>query len=169
MPLTVRTAQPRDLPLLPEIESSSDTVFATVGIEFTPGPTVIEQMGEDNRILVLGDPPLGFAALAQVDGRSHLEQISVHGSLIGQGFGRLLLQAAIDEAAGDLTLITFRDVPWNGPWYARFGFTELPEQRWGRQLRAHWQDEIDARLHDLGPRLVMHRQRDRNSPRPARS
>jgi GNAT superfamily N-acetyltransferase len=128
VPLAVRAAQPRDLPLLPEIGSSSDTVFVTVGIVFTPGPTVIEQ-------------------------------ISVHASLIGQGLGRLLLQAAVDEAAGDLILITFRDVPWNGPWYARFGFTELPEQQWGPQLRAHWQAEIDARLHDLGPRLVMYRRR----------
>ena len=55
-----------------------------------------------------------------------------------------------------LTLITYRDVPWNGPWYLRHGFVELPESAWGPQLRAHWQAEVEAGLHDLGPRLVMH-------------
>ena len=36
------------------------------------------------------------------------------------------------------------------------GFVELPEAAWGPQLREHWQDEADAGLHDLGPRVVMH-------------
>jgi hypothetical protein len=47
-------------------------------------------------------------------------------------------------------------VPWNGPWYLRHGFAELPEAAWGPQLREHWQAEVDAELHDLGPRVVMH-------------
>jgi hypothetical protein len=47
-------------------------------------------------------------------------------------------------------------VPWNGPWYLRHGFAELPRSAWGPQLRRHWQAEIDAGLHDLGPRLVLH-------------
>jgi hypothetical protein len=54
-----------------------------------------------------------------------------------------------------MTLVTFRDVPWNGPWYGKHGFTELAADRWGPQLRAEWQAEIDAGLHELGPRLVM--------------
>jgi GNAT superfamily N-acetyltransferase len=160
MPLTVRSAQPRDLPLLPGIESSGETIFAAAGIVFRPGPTVIEQMKDDAQILVLGDPPIGFAALSRLDGRHYLEQISVHASRTGQGFGRVLLQAVIDEAAGDLTLITFRDIPWNGPWYATFGFTELPGHQWGPRLRARWQAEIDFGLHELGPRLIMHRRQD---------
>jgi hypothetical protein len=35
------------------------------------------------------------------------------------------------------------------------GFTELPAAQWGPQLRAEWEAEIDAGLHELGPRLVM--------------
>jgi hypothetical protein len=55
-----------------------------------------------------------------------------------------------------LTLLTFRDVPWNGPWYLRHGFVELPASAWGSQLRNHGQAEIEAGLHELGPRVAMH-------------
>ena len=69
--------------------------------------------------------------------------------------GRLLADVVRRYGPG-LTLLTFRDVPWNGPWYLRHGFAELPEAAWGPQLREHWQAEVDAELHDLGPRVVMH-------------
>ena len=78
MNATVRVAETRDLPLLPPIEASGDALFGERGIVFQPGPTVIEQMGDDIRILVLGDPPIGFAEISDIDGRPYLEQISVH-------------------------------------------------------------------------------------------
>jgi GNAT superfamily N-acetyltransferase len=106
-------------------------------------------------VLVAGDPPVGFAAITVMDRRPHLEQISVRADLGRQGTGTLLLRAAIRKAGARLTLITYQDVPWNGPWYARHGFGELPEAEWGPELRAHWQAEIDAGIHELGPRLVM--------------
>ena len=55
-----------------------------------------------------------------------------------------------------LRLLAFRDVPWNGPWYRRQGFAEMPGSEWGPEVRRHWQAEIDAGLHALGPRLVMY-------------
>lgn len=46
----------------------------------------------------------------------------------GQGIGRALLTTAADWArAGGLqalSLTTFRNVPWNAPFYASFGFRE---------------------------------------------
>ena len=158
MAFTVRVAEPRDLPLLPAIESSADGLFGPLGISFPPGPTVIEEVDADtSEILVLGDPPVGFAAVITQDGHPHLEQIALHSSHTGRGLGGPLLKEVVQRADGELTLITFRDVPWNGPWYARHGFTEFPQERWGPELRARWQAEIDAGLHALGPRLIMHR------------
>ncbi len=156
----MRLAGPADLAGLPAIEDSADPLFAPLGIVFPPGPTVVEQMiGKDAEILVAGDPPVGFAALEELDGAVHLEQISVRGDLVGRGIGAGLLRAVLDRAAAagapGVSLLTFRDVPWNGPWYARHGFTELPEERWGQGLRAYWDAEIEAGLHDLGPRVVM--------------
>ncbi|MEU5883055.1 GNAT family N-acetyltransferase [Spirillospora sp. NPDC047279] len=158
MSLAVRLAEPRDLPLLPAIEASADGVFRPVGIVFPPGPTVIEEVAAEARqILVVGDPPVGFAAVTEVDGHPHLEQIAMHADHTGRGLGGPLLERVIGDASGDLTLITFRHVRWNGPWYERYGFAEWPEPRWGPQLRAHWHAEIAAGLHELGPRVVMHR------------
>lgn len=151
----VRPAEPRDLPLLPAIERSADGLFRGVDIVFPAGPTVVEEVAAQAlQVLVVGDPPVGFAAVVELDGHPHLEQIAVHADHTGQGLGVALLKQALRDTAG-LTLITFRDVPWNRPWYSRHGFDEWPESAWGPELRAHWQAEVAAGLHQLGPRLVM--------------
>jgi len=49
-------------------------------------------------------------------------------------------------------------IEWSGDrMFAEIGirFPPGPADRWGPQLRAEWQAEIDAGLHELGPRLVM--------------
>ncbi|MEU4825679.1 GNAT family N-acetyltransferase [Actinomadura sp. NPDC023710] len=156
----VRTARGEDLPGLAEIENSGEAMFGEIGIVFPPGPTVVEQMiGKGAEIVVAGDPPVGFAAIEEVDGAAHLEQISVRGDLVGRGIGVLLLEEVKARAAAagspGVSLLTFRDVPWNGPWYARHGFADLPPERWGPGIRSYWDAEIEAGLHELGPRLVM--------------
>lgn len=157
--MTVRNPESGELALLPAIESSGDRMFAGIGIVFPPGPATIQgAIAHGADVLVAGEPdrpPVGFAAIVTLDGRPHLEQISVHAEHGRHGIGSLLLGEAARRAGPGLTLITFRDVPWNGPWYARHGFEELPQAAWGPQLRAHWQAEVDAGLHELGPRLVM--------------
>ncbi|MFD0688487.1 GNAT family N-acetyltransferase [Actinomadura fibrosa] len=160
MDLRVRPAGPADMADLPAIENSSDRVFRSVGIVFPPGPTVIEKMIEKGAdIVVAGDPPAGFAAFEEVDGAVHLEQIAVRAELMGRGIGvgllRAVLERAADAGAPGVSLLTFRDVRWNGPWYAKHGFAELPEERWGPGLRSYWDAEVEEGLHDLGPRVVM--------------
>jgi hypothetical protein len=152
----VRDARPADLAGLEAIEMTADAMFRRAGIRFPPGPCAVTGAMEHGAdILVTGDPPVGFAALMTVDGRPHLAQISVLASHGGRGVGTVLLAETIRRSGPGLTLITFRDVPWNGPWYLRHGFAELPPDRCGPQLRAEWQAEIDAGLHELGPRLIM--------------
>ncbi|TDC85010.1 GNAT family N-acetyltransferase [Actinomadura sp. 7K507] len=160
MDYEVRPARPGDLPGLPAIENSADGMFEQVGIVFPPGPTVVEQMAElESEIVVAGDPPVGFAAVQEVDGATHLEQIAVRGDLAGRGIGVRLLEVVMARAAetgsAGVSLLTFRNVPWNEPWYAKHGFAELPEERWGPGIRSYWEAEIEAGLHKLGPRLVM--------------
>ena len=45
-----------------------------------------------------------------------------------RGIGRALLRAAVDWAAtrgyDELSLATYRDVPWNAPFYASEGFVQ---------------------------------------------
>lgn len=152
----MRAAAPADLASLPAIEFSGDAMFAELGIVFPAGPATVETaMAHGASILVAGDPPVAFAAVIQLDGHPHLEQISVRADQGRQGIGSLLLREVMRRSGPELTLLTFRDVPWNGPWYMRYGFAELPESAWGPQLRRLWQAEIDAGLHDLGPRVVL--------------
>jgi hypothetical protein len=155
--LTVRAAVPADLAALPAIELSGDAMFAGLGIVFPPGPAAVETaIARGASTVVAGDPPVAFAAVIALDGHPHLEQISVRADQTRNGIGSLLLADVVRRYGPGLTLLTFRDVPWNGPWYLRHGFAELPRSAWGPELRRHWQAEIDAGLHDLGPRLVLH-------------
>ena len=157
MTITVRDAAAADLQGLAAIEWSSGPMFAEHGIIFRPGPAVVSAaIAHGAQILVAGDPPVAFAAIAELDGRPHLEQISVRADLGRQGIGSLLLDEVVRRSGPGLTLLTFRDVPWNGPWYLRHGFAEFPAAAWGPQLRAEWQAEIDAGLHGLAPRLAMY-------------
>jgi hypothetical protein len=154
---TVRAAGPADLPVLAGIELSGEAMFAGLGIVLPAGPATVDDAIEHGaEVWVVDDPPAAFAAVTVLDGHPHLEQISVRSDQVRKGIGGLLLTDVTRRYGPGLTLITFRHVPWNGPWYLRHGFVELPEAAWGPQLRKHWQDEADAGLHDLGPRVVMH-------------
>ncbi len=79
-----------------------------------------------------GDPPVGLCRIDALPGgdlAAHLEQLSVHPDHGGHGIGRALLRAgcawAAEQGYSELTLATYRDVPWNGPFYASEGFTEI--------------------------------------------
>ncbi|ASC74156.1 hypothetical protein XM38_051310 [Halomicronema hongdechloris C2206] len=70
--------------------------------------------------------PVGFALVLDFDEYAHLDELSVvpeHGQ---RGVGSALLRQVCEwaTAAGyrAVTLRTFRDVPWNAPFYQRRGF-----------------------------------------------
>jgi hypothetical protein len=54
-----------------------------------------------------------------------------------------------------MTLTTFRDVPWNAPFYARRGFAEVLDPSPG--LAAVRDRERSLGLDAAGPRIVMRR------------
>ncbi|MFI6484112.1 GNAT family N-acetyltransferase [Nonomuraea sp. NPDC050663] len=154
----VRWAELGELPELAEIERAADGLFAEVGIVFPPGTTMIEETDDPARVLVEGDPPAGFAMLGWIDGHVHLDQLAVHPARMRQGIGGRLMAAVLDHAAAvgapGVTLTTFRDVPWNAPWYARHGFAVVPEPAWGPELRALVEHERALGI-ELAPRVVM--------------
>jgi GNAT superfamily N-acetyltransferase len=130
----IRPVRRDELSLLPALEAAADTAFEQLGIGPLPGPSTVEEFAAALVVLVAGDPPVGLCrmdALAANDGASgaHLEQLSVHPDHAGRGIGRALLEAGCDWAAAagyaEITLATYRDVPWNGPFYASEGFVEV--------------------------------------------
>jgi GNAT superfamily N-acetyltransferase len=127
----IRPARPDQLVLLPALEAVSDTLFSTLGLGPFPHPGSAAELAASLVVLVVGDPPVGFARLEEVAGGAHLEQLSVHPKYVRRGHGRALVRAACDWArqAGyaEMTLVTYADVPWNGPFYASEGFAALGE------------------------------------------
>lgn len=156
----VRPAVPADLPLLRAIEDSGDALFtAWLGrpLGGDPTPTGEQRAAAAYLLLVLGDPVVGFAHVDLVAGRPHLEQISVRAEHTGHGLGGVLLQEVCRVLASrghaDVTLLTFADVPWNAPFYARHGFVvvePVPER-----LAGHRATEVRLGLDDIGRRVAM--------------
>jgi hypothetical protein len=80
-------------------------------------------------VLVVNDQPEGFVAVELVDGIPHIWQLSVDPEHGRQGLGGALVEAACDWARSEgfdaITLTTYRDVPWNGPFFESFGFSVI--------------------------------------------
>ncbi|SJM60776.1 probable acetyltransferase [Arthrobacter rhombi] len=100
---------------------------------------------------------VGFVHVLEAEGLAHLEQMSVARAYGRRGYGRLLLDAALDEARergyDRISLRTYADIPWNAPFYARAGFVEqAPETNFHRGLI---DIEEDLGLPGYGRRIQM--------------
>jgi ribosomal protein S18 acetylase RimI-like enzyme len=73
-----------------------------------------------------GGAIIGFAVAWVVDGEGHLDELAVAPDHGRRGVGRALVDEVVawTEAQGlaSITLTTFRDVPWNAPYYEKLGF-----------------------------------------------
>ncbi len=131
---SIRCARPSDLIYLPAIEREAAAQF-----QATPYPAMADadlasahlDLDHDY-VWVLAneqDHPIGFAIAHVFDESVHLHEIDVRPHYARQGLGRRLIEAIADWArtrgATALTLTTFSDVPWDGPYYARLGFRTL--------------------------------------------
>ena len=69
---------------------------------------------------------IGFAVAWVVDGEGHLDELAVAPAHGRRGVGRALVDAVVAwtraQGLASITLTTFRDVPWNGPYYEKLGF-----------------------------------------------
>lgn len=92
-------------------------------------------------LALANDQPVGFILAEAHPSSLFIVELSVDLDWQGKGIGRQLIARVADHARNRgmtaLTLTTFRDVPWNAPFYARLGFdyvTELtPELRQKRE------------------------------------
>ena len=82
---------------------------------------------------------VGFAMAKELDENFHLTVMAVHPEHGQRGFGRQLVLAVIDEARQRqhpaVTLTTFGDLPWNGPFYRGAGFHVLSDEALSPALR----------------------------------
>lgn len=155
----VRVARPEEFALLGPLEDQAGERFADIGM-FLEAPVPVADRGEvPLAVFVSGDPPVAFAWLSLVCGEPHIEEVAVLPSVGRRGIGRALVEASCRWAEQaryrSVTLCTYRDVPWNGPFYRSAGFVELEPDAWCADLRALRATERANGLDDLGPRVVM--------------
>ncbi|MCC6876958.1 MAG: GNAT family N-acetyltransferase [Sandaracinaceae bacterium] len=134
----MRAARPEEAATLRAIELDAARRFEALGLDFLSGvpPTSLELLRgaiEAGHVLVVAERErvLGFALVEPLGGALHLAELDVRADFSGQGLGRRLVEAVCDLARSRgyprVTLTTFRDVPFNAPWYARLGFRVLDE------------------------------------------
>jgi GNAT superfamily N-acetyltransferase len=163
----IAKARPADLALLPSIELAAARLLegrapASVLAE-TTSQEVLERVQRLGQLWVALDDevPVGFARVEILEpGSAHLDEIDVHPDHGRRGLGTKLVQTVCEWAAserhGSVTLSTFRDVPWNMPFYARLGFVVIPTEALTPALRAVIEDETRRGL-DPDSRVVMRR------------
>jgi GNAT superfamily N-acetyltransferase len=161
----IALARPQDLRLIASIELAAAQLLRghapeTVLNEVTNDRILVDAQ-RDGRLWVAlaGETPVGFAHVELLEPNAvHLDELDVHPHHGRRGLGTRLVRAvcAWAQARGDLsvTLATFREVPWNMPFYARLGFEEIPRAELSPALRSVVEDEARRGL-DPARRVVM--------------
>lgn len=155
MSLTVRMAIEADAQFLPAIEIAAGKLFRTmpdiawvadaeVGSPSTNLPFIAA-----STLWVADDAgtPVGFLRAEIAGDELHILELAVADTHQNKGLGHGLLDASVAEARtrglAAVTLTTFRHVPWNRPFYARYGFRELSVADIGERLHAIVRNEED--------------------------
>ncbi|MFB6441504.1 GNAT family N-acetyltransferase [Streptomyces sp. NPDC056411] len=154
-----------DLPALRALERAAGEPFRALGMaavadDEPPPLTVLTEFHRAGRVLAAyaEGRPIGYLLWAPVDGRTHVEQVSVHPDHARRGIGRALIdRAEADGGPVAVTLTTFTEVPWNAPYYARIGFRVLDGNELTPGLRAVRAQEAALGL-DRWPRVAMRRE-----------
>jgi GNAT superfamily N-acetyltransferase len=169
----IAAARPKDVPLLPPIELAANTLFDGYVSEDVPSVTTSEESHEEAQsrghlwVALNGDVPVGFALVELIEpGAAHLEELDVHPDHNRRGVGSRLVMTVCTWAASQgyraVTLTTFRDVPFNMPFYARLGFEVVPPEELSPALRSRVEEE-ERRGLDPAIRVVMRRQCSRSA------
>lgn len=143
----IRRPRPHEIKLLPQIENAADERYRGVGlqlvIDMPPASLASLETGwrEDRLWVAVSrlNRPVGFALMKFIGGTAWLDQLSVLDRWQGCGLGTALIDRTASAARARgfdaLYLSTYREVPWNAPFYARRGFEEVPRGGWPRAFR----------------------------------
>jgi GNAT superfamily N-acetyltransferase len=133
--VAIRSALPAEIEAVREIERASAQRFvglmdAIAADEPSPA-TLLARRLDDGGLLVatVDDVLAAFVMFRPLEDRLYVEQIDVLPAFAGRRLGAALLEAVSEHARTlglvGLVLSTFRDVPWNAPYYRRLGFVAL--------------------------------------------
>ena len=141
---TIRPATPVDVERLVQVEVDAGRLFHDVGMsavaEDVPQVADLSEAVAAGRVWVtdVGTDVAAYIAAEVLDGNAHVAQVSVAPDWAGRRIGQAMIEfvETWGRAAGcpATTLTTFRDVPWNAPYYRRLGYEVLAEDEIGPEL-----------------------------------
>jgi 4-diphosphocytidyl-2-C-methyl-D-erythritol kinase len=161
----VREPKADDLPGLHALEARAAKLFARHGfpeVAETPSPRDdFAGFVSSNTAVVAADGDgrlLGFAVAGEIGGIYWLKELSVEPDVMRRGIGTALLNAIIERAGWAfhtaIGLSTFRDVPFNAPFYARRGFLAVDPDAVPEAIRRQFEREVPAGA-EIGDRVLM--------------
>ena len=167
--ISVRLAESQHLAEIPKIELAAATLFSeadlpqSIRYKVTGWSDLQEALGHERLWVALHDgKPVGFALASVVDGVGYLDELSVQPEFGRQGIGTALVSRVIDWARVEdfrcLTLVTFRHLAWNAPFYEKLGFQGLDSSEHGAELAGLIEEErlIGMNIADrIAMRLVL--------------
>ena len=169
----IRLATRQDLPHLTSIEQSAAELFRSVPALAwladgdTMSPDLLSSLYEAQTLWVAltnhlnaksNDVPIAFLAAYPVDKRFYIAELSVSAAHQRQGLARKLMAVAMEGAVArgyeSASLTTDREVPWNGPFYAKMGFREVEAEEAGPEHVVRVKGEAEGGF-EMGRRCVM--------------
>lgn len=165
----IRPATGGDIEAMRTVEIAAGVLFREVGLDSIaddppPEPTALRRHLDDGTAWVAERSAdravVGYLVASIVDGEGHIDQVSVAPEAAGNRIGSRLIDEAIAWALSGgleaITLTTFTDIAWNGPYYERLGFERVGADEMGAELSAIRSAERDAGI-DVAPRCAMRR------------
>jgi GNAT superfamily N-acetyltransferase len=160
------SARERDLRAIPGIEHAAAGLFPEaelpLAVRFRVTDTaILRRARQESRLWIAVSgrgKPVGFAYTSEVDGQAHLAEMDVHPQHGRRGIGTRLVDSAARWARendySQLTLITFRNLPWNAPFYRKLGFTDVSREAAGDEILSLLAEEATIGI-DVARRVIM--------------
>jgi GNAT superfamily N-acetyltransferase len=152
--MNIRLTKVKDVRLLPDIERSAGESFRVLpdlawiaDDDIMPAETHLKYVTKGTSWVAEADDHIvGFLCAEFVEIDLHIWLLAVRQEWQGNGIGRRLMKTAIEHAhfnkLRSVTLTTFREVPWNEPFYRSLGFGIIDTAKMEPRLEKILQDEI---------------------------
>jgi predicted N-acetyltransferase YhbS len=163
----IRSARAEELTLLAHIEQSAAGLFLDTPYSFLVNAELLSldfvrqrfQAGQVWVAVDQHDSVVGYAITGEVDDTIYLQQIDVDPEHGQRGLGYALVNTVCTWAQLHgyrvISLSTFRDIPWNAPFYSKLGFRILDESELTIGFQQIRLQELQAGL-PISERVIMH-------------
>lgn len=155
---SLRLARAEDADTMPLIEAAAAALFSDdpglgcIDPNDTWTPDELRGLIRKGHCLVshVGDQMAGFLVSQPFQRELHIWEMDVLPRFQRRGIGAGLMRACMIDARNSgfkaVTLTTFRDIAWNGPFYAQLGFEEVTALDAHPRLSGELANEVDDGL-----------------------